>query len=725
MTFKKIIKTPVIFQMEALECGAAALAIVLAYYKRYVSLEELRVACGISRDGSKAINILRAARQYGLKAEGARAEMDDLAQLTFPFIVFWEFNHFVVVEGIDAKKFYLNDPATGPRTVSYDEFSRGFTGVILLFEPTSAFQSGGQQDTLWQNLKTRYSGGRGALLFITLASLSLVIPGIIIPGFAKIFIDDVLIHQFSGWLLPLIWGMVFIAGMRALLTWLKQIHLARLQIKLVLITSSQFFWHVLRLPISFFSQRFAGDISSRLSSNENIATIISGDFIASLVSLVSLVFFALVMLAYDWVLTSIGILTALANMSILFVILRGIANNSRRLKQEEGKLIGIEVSGIQAIETLKASGGEDDYFQRWAGYHARTLNTKQRIQLYSSVLSILPHLLNGLMYATVLGVGGLRIMHGYLTIGDLIAFQILLVSFNEPLMTLLGFGTKLQEIRGDIMRLDDVLRYPEDTSVVDKTKQQSDELQHIKKLKGNLEVKNVTFGYSLLEPPLLNNIEFTLFSGKSLAVVGRSGSGKSTLAKVICGLYKPWTGEIVLANQKLNQISRSLFSSTLSFVDQDIFLFEGTIRDNLTLWDTTIPLADIEQAIADAELTSLIAERLHGIEDKVIAQGANFSGGQRQQLEIARALVTQPKLLILDEATASLDAKTEEKIIANLKKRGCSLLMIAHRLSTIRSSDEIIVLDQGQIVEHGSHDALLNNKSTYYYLLSELNHAGE
>lgn len=718
---KKRAKTPVILQMEAAECGAAALGIILAYFKRYLSLEELRIACGVSRDGSKAVNMLKAARRYGLKAEGASIEMDAFSELSFPLIAFLEFNHFVVVEGFDNKKFYLNDPATGPRTVTYEEFSRAFTGIILLFKLTPAFQAGGKRESLGQELRRRFIGVRKDFFFITLTSLFLVIPGVALAAFSKIFIDEVLIHQLSSWLLPFIWGMLITVGLRSLLTWVQQIHLTRLQLKITVVTSAQFFLHVLRLPMSFFSQRFLGDISSRIAANDRIATVISGDLSTSLVSMISMVFYALVMVLYDGVLTSIGVFIACINAFLLIFLSKKIENSSRCLLQEQGQLFGMELGGLQAIETIKSIGREEDYFQGWAGYHAKTLNNQHKIQLYNRILSIAPLLLNGIMGALILGVGSLRIMYGYLTIGALIGFQILLASFSEPLNVLLGFGSKLQVIRGDITRLNDVLRHPEEIRIGDKIERPVS-LQEVEKLAGNLELKNISFGYSQLEPPLLKEICFSLKQGKSLALVGMSGSGKSTLAKMICGLYTPWEGDILFDEYAFQEIPRAILRQTLSFVDQDVFLFEGTIRDNLTLWDKNIRPEILEQAIADAELSTLLASREEGLASQISTQGANLSGGQRQQLEIARALAIQPNLLILDEATASLDAITEANIVANLRKRGCTLLMIAHRLSTVRSCDEIILLEQGRILARGTHESLQKKSLVYQKLLLEWSH---
>lgn len=725
MRRKKRLKTPTILQMEATECGAAAIAIVLAYYERYVALEELRVACGVSREGSKAVNMLQAARRYGLNAQGAKIEPEDLwsDEIKLPIIAFWAFNHFVVIEGIDEEKIYLNDPATGPRTVTPEEFDRSFTGIVLLFEPTPEFQPGGHKTTIAESVRPRLKPIKSALAFVIFASIALVIPGVIIPGFSKIFIDQVLIQHLNGWLLPLLWGIALTAILRMALTYLQQIYLTRLHLKMTLTSSARFLWHVLRLPIVFFSQRFAGDIESRVAANDKVAQWLSGDLSISMVSLFSMVFYLIIMFLYDWQLTIISALIAVGNVIVLWYVARRIENNSRRLQQELGKLAAIEMSALEAIETIKATSAEDDFFQQWSGYHAKTINSQQKIELYSRTLEILPQLLNVILTVTILGLGSWRIMQGYLTIGTLVAFQTLLASFNAPLLTLLGFGEKLQAIRADLTRLEDVMNHPEDPRLT--TESGDTEIASVTgKLTGKLQFQQVSFGYSPLESPLLEQIDFTLEPGKRIALVGTSGSGKSTIAKLVCGLYQPWVGEILYDNQRIKNISAATLSHSLTFVDQQVFLFEGTVHDNLTLWNTNIADDDIERAIKDACLEPILAMRPKGLRSEVAYAGANFSGGQRQQLEIARALAVNPTILVLDEATSALDANTEHAIMENIKRRGHSLLMIAHRLSTIRDCDEIIVIAAGKIIERGTHQYLYEQQGAYFNLLQNPGEAG-
>lgn len=710
------LKTPTILQMEAVECGAAALAIVLAHYKKFVPLEELRVACGVSRDGSKAINMLKAARYYGLEASGAQGEPEALFDLPFPFIVFWKFNHFVVVEDITPSFVYINDPATGRRRVDPQEFNRSFTGIVMVFTPGPDFKPAGQPPRLLDTLKARAEGSKSALIFLILISVALILPGIIIPGFSKIFIDDVLVRGLKHWLPLLLVGMGLTALLRSFLTGLQQYYFLRLHMKLMITQAAAFIWHVLRLPLAFFEQRYAGDITNRIESTDEIAGVVSRDLSTSAVSIISMFFFMIIMLLYNWQLTLIGLLTAAVNTSVLLLTARQLADMSRRLAQDRGKLEGIEIGGLHTIETLKSSNLDTQFFKRWAGAHAKTIQTQQKIALFHELLSALPSLLSGLSSVIILGLGSYYIMQGSMTVGTLVAFQSLLASFNGPIETLLSVGVQLQEVRADITRLNDVFEHQKDPRYKRSLQENgSDENLEV----GNVEFRNVTFGYSPLDPPLIENLSFTLAPGGCIALVGATGSGKSTIAKLLCGLYPVWSGEILINHQPLLQLSSQAIAQTLSFVDQDILLFEGSIRENLTLWDPTLPQALLEQAAKDACVWELISNREHRFESKVEEFAQNFSGGERQRLEIARALVRNPKILVLDEGTSALDAITEQSLIKNLRTRGCSLLLITHRLNIIRDSDEIIVLNKGKTVERGSHEQLMALNGAYAHLVGQ------
>ncbi|HSG40501.1 MAG TPA: NHLP family bacteriocin export ABC transporter peptidase/permease/ATPase subunit [Thermoanaerobaculia bacterium] len=711
-------RTPTVLQMEAVECGAAALGIVLAHFGRWVPLEELRIACGVSRDGSKASNIVKAARQYGLEAKGFKKEPQTLRATRPPMILHWNFNHFLVLEGFGKKgQVYLNDPAGGPRTVTGEELDQAFTGVVLTFQPGPEFQKKGDPPRLIPALRSRLTGVRAALAFILLAGLALVIPGLVVPVFSKVFIDSVLLENRRDWLPPLLLAMSFAAVMTGALTWLQQSHLLRLETRLAVGASSRFLWHVLRLPTEFFSQRFAGDISSRVAINDRVAQLLTRDLATNALGVLMIVFFALILFQYDPVLTLVGIGVVSLNVAALRYVSRKRVDGNRRLVQDQGKLLGTAIGGLQTIETLKATGGESDLFTRWAGYQAKVVNGRQDLERYTQMLDAVPPMLSAVNTALILGIGGLRVMNGDMTLGGLVAFQLLMALFIAPVNRLVSLGGRLQMVEGDMNRLDDVLRYRIDPSAGSGAGEEPAEGEAVK-LAGHLELRNVSFGYSRLDPPLIEDLSITLKPGARVALVGGSGSGKSTISKLVTGLYQPWEGEILFDGRSRSATPPGVMTNSLATVDQSVFLFEGTVRENLTLWDPTIPLPEVVAAAKDACIHEDIAARPGGYDSPVEEGGANWSGGQRQRLEIARALVGRPTVLVLDEATSALDPTTESRIDDALRRRGCTCLIVAHRLSTIRDADEIIVLERGKVIQRGTHDELKEAEGPYARLIS-------
>ncbi len=710
------VKTPTVLQMEAVECGAAALGIVLGYHGRIVPLESLRLECGVSRDGSKASNIVKAARKYGMEAKGFKKELDGLQDMPLPMILFWNFNHFVVLEGIKKNRVYINDPALGPKIVTREDLDQAFTGVVLTFKPGPDFKKGGNRRSLIRAFRKRLVGSGMALTFTILTGLFLVIPGLVIPTFSKIFVDDLLIGGMNDWIKPLLLGMGVAALCRALLTWLQERYLLRFQTKLALSSSAQFFHHVMQLPIEFFTQRFGGEIGSRVQINDRVAQLLSGQLATTMLNIVMIAFYSVLMFQYDVILTLVGIFIALFNLVALRYVSRKRVDLNQRLLQEKGKLLGTSMSGLQTIETLKATGTESDFFARWAGYQAKVMNAQQNLGFLSKLLSAVPPLLMSVNNVAILGVGGLRIMEGGLSMGMLVAFQSLMTSFLSPVQQMVDLGGQLQEAQGDMNRLDDVVQYPVDRQFSQKGEHEPFPSTKVK-LNGHLEVRNISFGYSILDPPLIDNFSLTLKPGSRVALVGASGSGKSTIAKIVTGLFEPWEGEILFDEHSRLTIERSLLNNSLAMVDQEIFMFEGKIKDNLTLWDSTIPEADIIRATKDACIHDDIAARTRGYESNVGENGNNFSGGQCQRLEIARALVGNPTILILDEATSALDPNTEKIIDYNLRRRGVTCLIVAHRLSTIRDCDEIIVLERGKVVQRGTHEEMRDGDGVYAQLI--------
>jgi NHLM bacteriocin system ABC transporter peptidase/ATP-binding protein len=710
------VKTPTILQMEAVECGAACLGIILSYYGKIIPLEELRVACGVSRDGSVAGNILRAARNYGLKAQGYQSEPEGLQELHLPVIIHWNFNHYVVVEGFSRKHVHLNDPARGPRMVSYQEFDQSFTGVVMVFEPSKTFVKTGAKRSLIQTLGQRLPGSQLALTYVILASLALIIPGLIIPAFARVFVDDILIAGQRNWIQPLLLVMGLTAVIRALLTWLQQRYLLRLETKTALSSSSKFFWHVLHLPVTFFSQRFGGEIGSRVELNDRVTQMLSEELATTMLNFVLIIFFAGLMFQYDRLLTIIGVIIALLNYLALQYVSRLRVDTNQRLLQERGKMVGTAMNGLQTIETLKATGAESDFFAQWSGFQAKALNAQQELGRLSQLLSVVPTFLSALNTTAILVIGGFQIINGQLTMGLLVAFQSLMMSFLEPVNQMVNLGGRLQEAEADLNRLDDILRHETDPQVGTMVSIQNS-TEVAAKLSGYVELRNITFGYSPLAEPLIKNFNLSLKPGMRVALVGASGSGKSSIARLVAGLYSPWSGDILFDQKPRPTIPRYLINNSVAMVDQDIFMFEGTIRDNLTLWDPTIPENNIIQAAKDAYIHEDILERPAGYDHIVEEGGRNFSGGQRQRLEIARALIGNPAVLILDEATSSLDTVTEKIIDDNLRRRGCTCLIVAHRLSTIRDCDEIIVLDRGEVIQRGTHETLQQADGPYLRLV--------
>ena len=715
-------RVPSILQMEAVECGAAALAMILEYYGLSVPLEELRVECGVSRDGSKASNVLKAARKYGLEAKGYKYELDRLWDIDLPVILFWNFNHFLVLEGFKGKKVFIADPATGPREITFEELDASYSGVVLTFSPGPEFKKGGHKHSMNQARRRRLKGSEAALLYVILCGLFLVIPGLVIPTFSRIFIDEYLVGGRESFIRPLIVGMGLTAVIRMILTYLQEYYLLRMETKLAITTSSDFFNHILRLPVTYFSQRYAGEIGSRVQINNKVAQVVSGKLATTMLDCILVVFYAALMFMYDVTLTVVCIAIALGNIAAVKLVARKRVDASRRLLQEGGKLVGTAMNGLKIIDTLKASGSEGEFFSRWAGYQAKALNAEQELGRWSQYVNAVPPLVSSLTTAVILLLGSLKVMDGQLTVGMLVAYQSLMASFTKPLNTFVTFGSTLQELEADMNRLDDVLQYPIDVDYQREAEMAAVEGGEARsaddiKLSGKVEIKNLKFGFSPLGSPLIEDLNLKIEPGERVAFVGPSGSGKSTVARLIAGLFQPWEGGIFFDDRPREELRPSLIRDSLAVVDQEIFLFSGTVADNITMWDPTIPAKAVTKACRDAGIDEDIHDRVGKYQSEVTEGGSNFSGGQRQRLEIARALVGNPTIVILDEATSALDPTTERWVDDSLRRRGCTCIIVAHRLSTIRDADQIIVLDRGTIVQRGTHEEMKDAPGPYARLI--------
>ncbi len=707
-------KVPVVMQMEALECGAASLTMILAYYGKWVPLEQVRADCGVSRDGSNAKNVLKAARGYGLIAKGYRYEPEDLKKNgKFPCIVHWNFNHFLVLNGFKGNKAYLNDPAKGNYAVSMETFDKSFTGICLIFEPGEDFRPGGKPKSMLAFAKKRLVGAGTAVAFIVLTTVIASLIGIIQPAFSRIFLDRLLTGENPDWLIPFLVAFGLLAAVQLLMAWIQAVWSLRIDGKMSVTGSATFMWKVLRMPMVFFSQRMAGDIQQREGSNASIAGSLVNTFAPLVLDTVMMVFYLVVMLRYSWILTLVGIGSILINMIVARLISKKRVNITRVQMRDAGKLAGASVAGIEMIETIKASGAENGYFEKWAGYQASVNTQKVKFSRLNQYLGLIPMFVSSLSNTAVLVLGVWLTMQGQFTVGMVMAFQGFLNSFTAPAEKLISAGQTLQEMRTEMERVEDVMQYPTDVEFTDEG-----EDAEYDKLSGLVEMKNVTFGYSKLAPPLIENFNLTLKPGSRVAFVGPSGCGKSTLSKLISGLYRPWSGEILFDGKPISAIDRSVFTGSLAVVDQDIILFEDTIANNIKMWDSSIEDFEMIMAARDAKLHEDIMQREGGYQYKITEGGKDFSGGQRQRIEIARVLAQDPTIIIMDEATSALDAKTEYEVVNSIKERGITCIVVAHRLSTVRDCDEIIVMDNGRVVERGTHEELYALGGAYTKLVS-------
>lgn len=705
--------------MEAVECGAASLGSILGYHGLHIPLSQLREECGVNRDGSRAANVLNAGRLHGLEGKGFRRDTATLFESTaLPAIVFWRHSHFLVVEGSDEKHIHLNDPASGHRRVTHEEFDRDYSGVVLQFTPGPDFKSGGKPYSILEGLKERMSGEKDAMWLIIGLSLLLVLPSLAIPVFSKIFVDKVLVARHINWAVPMLFAMFLTLLIRSSLTWIQQHYILKMQTKMTLTSSSTFLWHVLKLPAKFFSQRYAPEITQRCRLNEMVAGLLSTQFTTGVLNLFLASFYVLAMLFYDWLLTFFALLVIGLNALVLKYTAPLRHDEFMRMAQERGKVDATSMAVLQTVDTIKAQGMESDVFSFWAGNHAGAVQSTQRLGALSNIMGLAPTVLTGITSVVILGVGAMRVMHGVMTLGELVAFQAFAAMLFEPVNQITMLAGSLQDAGASMRRLDDVLKHPAETDAASLMADQETVMLGAAGINGSLELKDITFGYSPLAEPLIENFSLTLSPGARVALVGGSGSGKSTLAKIVAGLYKPWSGEVLIDGQSREELPPFVVRDAVQMVDQQIFLFSGTVRENLTLWDPTVKDEALVRACQDAAIYDVVAGLPGGLDGTLLENGSNLSGGQRQCLEIARALVCNPAILILDEATNSLDTVKEQLVDFNIRSRGCTCLIVAHRLSTIRDADEIIVLDNGKVVERGTHEALMKKKGRYSQLVS-------
>ena len=714
---KGVAKVPVIMQMEALECGAACLAMISAYYEKWIPLEKIRIDCGVSRDGSNARNMLVAARSYGFTAKGSRYEIDDLKKKgKFPCIIHWNFNHFVVLNGFKGNKAVLNDPAKGTYSVTMEAFDDAYTGICLMFEPTEGFVPEGKTKSVLKFAFSRMKGAESAIAFSIVCSIIASLMGIILPGFSRIFLDRLLTYQNPEWFYPFIISLSVISLLSIIVSGVQALFFNKIDGKLSVVGNMSFLWKVMHMPMVFFSQRMAGDIQNRQNTNASIANQFVNIFAPIALDAAMMIFYLVVMIRYSMVLSAIGIISIFVNILVSHIISKVRVNISRVQMRDAGKLAGATIAGIEMVETIKSSGAENGFFAKWAGYQASVNKQRVKTEALGQYVGQIPSLVSLLTNTVVMMLGVYFAMEGSFTVGMIMAFQGFLSAFYAPASKIITAGQSITEMRTSMERIEDVMNYP--TDVLYESENLLSENDNFEKLKGNIEIKNVSFGYSPLDAPLIKDFSLSVKTGGKIAIVGGSGCGKSTMARLISGLYLPASGEILFDGKSIREIDRSVFTGSVAVVDQDIILFEDTIANNIKMWDNSIEDFEMILAAHDAQIHDDIMQRDDGYRYKLSEGGKEFSGGQRQRIEIARALAQDPTIIILDEATSALDAKTEYEVVKAIENRGITCIVIAHRLSTIRDCDEIIVLDKGKIVERGTHDELYAKGGAYTELVS-------
>ena len=707
----KVAKVPMTIQMEATECGAASLCMVLAYYDKWIPLDQMRIMCGVSRNGSNAKNILIAARKLGLVAQGYRFETEELKQNGhFPCIVFWEFNHFIVVDGFKNGKVYVNDPARGRITMSMDRFDEGFTGVVLMFEPSEDFEPSGSPFKISSFIKERLEGTGQAIAFSVITSVIIAISGIILSGYSRIFLDKILTGNNPRWFIPFIASLSVISIVLIVVSFISAINNLRIEGKFSSIGATTYMWKVLHLPMEFFAQRMAGDIQQRKNTNEGIASRLINVISPLALQCGMMIFYLIVMIRYSYILSAIGIVTVIINLTVSRIITHKRVDLAKVLAMDNARLYQSTVSGISMIETIKGSGAENSFFERWSGIQAAANKQNVNYIELEHVMGTIPAIISAINNSVIMVLGIWLTINGLFTEGMLVAFQGFVSSFMTPARTLISAGQTFQEMETDINLMNDVLLYPDDPVSYSLNE---DAGHSYDKLSGDIIIKDLTFGYSRLDEPLIKNLNLTIDKGSSVAIVGASGCGKSTLSKLLSGLYLPWSGQILFDGQNIQEIDRSVFTGSLAVVDQNIVLFEDTIASNIKMWDSSIEDFEMILAARDAQIHDDIMKRLGGYKYRICEGGKDLSGGEKQRIEIARVLAQDPTIIIMDEATSALDAKTEKEVVKAIKNRGITCIVIAHRLSTVRDCDKIVVLDNGRIIEQGTHDQLYAMKGKY------------
>ncbi len=710
-------RTPTVYQMEVNECGAASLSMIMQYYGKYVPLEELRVETGVSRNGCNAKNIYLAAERYGMEVKASRRDLNRMLEKSeVPCMLHWNFSHFVVYEGKQFGKYHLNDPQRGRRALDYEEMEEGYSETVLEFKPTERFKKSHSKRTLFRYAVRRLAGQRRTLLALLMIGIATIVPGVLTPVFSQVFLDDILVGGSRAWMKWLLLFMILTTLYDAYFTYLHAKVTLLLRSKMALLSTDKMIAHMLRLPMVFFEQRFAGDLVQRVTNNISVCEFLSTSLVSLAISLLTSIVYLVIMICYSPALSLLGVAFSAISVLIAVAVSTKIRNMAIKFGMDTGKLVGALYNGLTSSASLKAVGAENEFAGRVLGYYAEVNANDQLMGRMQSMMNVVPQTIRSFNNVVLLIIGAIYVVKGDLTPGMMMSFAGFLGSFSGPFESIVRFVRGMQQVKNDMARVEDIMNYAEeDAYASEKTEEMSG-----KKLRGEVEMKAISFAYGKMDKAFIRNFNLHVQPGNTVAIVGGSGCGKSTVSKMASGLYTPWTGEILMDGVSVDRIPADVLSSSVSVVTQAISLFDGSVYDNITTWNSAISQEEVVQAAKDAQIHEDIILKPGGYDYILRENGSNISGGQRQRIEIAKALATNPTILIMDEATSALDAVTEKLILDNIKRRRCTCLIVAHRLSTIRDCDEIIVMQHGRIAERGTHQELIEKRGLYEKLVAEM-----
>ena len=704
---------PMVLQMENVECGAASLAMIMRYYgKNSLSLEQLRLDCHVSRDGVTAKGIKDASEKYGLKCRVLKADPDNIKTLSMPVIIHWNMSHFVVLTGFWGNNYYLNDPALGRTKVSRDEFNDSFTGIVMSFEKTDKFKAEGKnREKNFTDIKIRPF--IPALILISFLGAIITLMGMIIPYFNSTYIDRMILETDLSGFTTFIFALLSVIFLRFFAAVIKEKATYETERNMNISLSIGFMEKMLALPIFYFMQRTPGELANRQLGSFETAQLVCKNMSPIFFQAVLVIVYCAAAFKYNINIAFIGIAAVLLNVLISYISSEKMVDVSAAGKKNTGLFYGAVASAIDMIETIKSCACEDAVFNRLMGTAALGMQpriSREKIKLYSSAAF---ETVNFSVSAAILITGISLVLRGELTIGATVGLMGVFSAFLVPIGAFINSVSAIFDLKSIIERTDDTMRYSNENIFLP-----ADEAQ-VKKMGGDIEVKNVSFAYGGSTKNAVSNISFKIEKGKSVALTGASGGGKSTAAKLIAGLFTETEGHIYYGDAEKKDIHKKEFYSNIAVVSQSVTLYEGTVFDNIAMWDKSVEYEDVVNACKTACIHKEIASRRGAYYEKTAEGGANFSGGQRQRFEIARALVRKPEILILDEATSALDANTEAEIMKNITSLGITLIIIAHRLNTVRNCDEILVFKDGEIAERGTHDSLSKQNGLYAQLIKE------